>query len=40
MTPFLMEKDVLNPWFAFFKTILDMPCPPDLATPTEVTEEI
>ena len=35
-----MEKDVLNPWFALFKDILDMPCPPDLSTPTEETDEI
>lgn len=40
MTPFLMEKDTLHPWFAFFKEILDMPVPPELAAPTEETEEI
>lgn len=35
-----MENEQLQPWFAFFKQILDMPCPPDLASPTEVTEDI
>ena len=40
MTPYLMENDQLQPWFQFFKEILDMPCPPDLCSPTEETEEI
>ena len=40
MTTYLMENDQLQPWFQFFKEILDMPCPSDLSEPTEVTEEI
>ena len=35
----MMEESVLDPWIQFFKTILDMPCPDELGTPTEDTEE-
>lgn len=35
MCPYLMEGDNLDPWIQFFKTIMDMPCPPELCSPTE-----
>ena len=35
-----MEGDNLDPWVMFFKTILDMECPPDLNTPTDDQNEI
>ena len=35
-----MEKGHLDPWFGFFKTVLDMPTPPELAEPVDNTEEI
>lgn len=40
MCPYLMEGNNLDPWIMFFKTILDMETPPELAGPTELTEEI
>ena len=40
MCPYLMEVDHLDPWILFFKTILDMECPPALEISTEDTEEI
>lgn len=40
MCPYLMEVDHLDPWILFFKTILDMECPPALESSTDQTEEI
>ena len=35
-----MADGILDPWVQFFKTILDMPCPPNLSSSTESTIEI
>lgn len=40
LSPYLMVDNNLDPWIHFFKTILDMPCPKDLAEPTLDTNEI
>ena len=40
MCPYLMENNNLDPWIQFFKTIMDMPCPPELCSPTEDQFEI
>jgi len=36
----MMGESILDPWVQFFKTILDMPCPPELSSVTESTDEI
>ena len=38
--PFLMEENNLDPWILFFKTILDLPAPPALTSPTTDPQEI
>ena len=40
MSPYLMENNNLDPWIQFFKTILDMPAPPDLANVVEDVQEV
>ena len=40
MSPYLMEAKNLDPWIQFFKTILDMPVPDDIASITQDTDEI
>lgn len=40
MCPYLMEGSNLDPWVQFFKTILDMPCPPHLSAVTTNSAEI
>jgi importin-7 len=40
MSPYLMEGNNLQPWIQFLKTIMDMPCPPELSAPATLTEEI
>ena len=35
-----MEGNNLDPWVMFFKTIIDMPCPEDLCSPTSDTSII
>jgi hypothetical protein len=35
-----MEPGHLQPWVAFFKAVLDQPCPPDLSSPTDDAIEI
>jgi hypothetical protein len=40
ISPYLMEGDNLDPWIAFFKTIMDMECPPDLHSLSEDPDEI
>ena len=40
MSPYLMDAENLDPWIHFFKTILDLPCPPDLSSSTEDPAEI
>jgi len=31
MSPYLLVVSQIDPWIKFFKTILDMPCPPNLS---------
>lgn len=38
--PFLQENNKLAPWIAMFKTLLDMPVPENLESPTEDVETI
>lgn len=40
MCPYLMEAGHLDPWVQFFKAILDMECPAELATKTDDATEI
>ena len=40
MCPYLMQDNNLDPWIQFFKTILDMPCPPELNNVLEDSNEI
>ena len=35
-----MEENTLDPWIQFFKTILDLPCPPSLGSKITNTDEI